>query len=281
MAWDTPAGMEFKPVVQQKGFLRVAAQLREAIERGDYGPGDMLPSERELCRQMDVSRPVMREAMSALQLLGIIRTRAGLGTFVNEAAPAPAGWSLRPEDTPEDVIEARQVVEPSGARLAATRLTDERAGALERLLEEMREATREPADAMRFVKLDLRFHQAVADASGNELISRFVAAVVGYSNQRLRRALREETFHSSERLCRLYLEHHESIYSHLVQGSGDQAAQAMFRHLLATQAAQGAQWQGDGWEQARAAILGSLPEHAPRGSEQGARPLPRRHPPRT
>lgn len=255
--------MAFKPVVQQKTFLRVVAQLREAIERGDYAPGEMLPSERQLCLQMDVSRPVMREAMSSLQVLGIIRTRAGLGSFVNDTAPDSGGWSLPVDGSAADVIEARQIMEPAGARLAATRLTAERTEAMGLLLEEMREAVRDAAAGARFEELDLRFHQAVADASGNEVIGRFVAAVVGYSKRRLRRSVRDGTFRYSERLGRLFLEHHESIYAHLVRGAGDQASRGMFRHLLATQAAQRAQWEGDGWEatqETRSAILRSLPE---------------------
>lgn len=81
-------------------------------------------------------------------------------------------------------------------------------------------------------------------------------------------------------LRRLYLEHHESIYWHLAHGTGEQAAQAMFRHLLATQAATGAQWKEDGWEQARAAILRSLPEHVALGGKQPARVPGHREPPR-
>lgn len=255
--------MEFKPVLQQKAFLSVVAQLREAIERGDYGPGEMLPSERELCRRMEVSRPVMREAMSSLQLLGIVRTRAGLGSFVTETTPVPAGWGLPLEMSEADIMEARQIMEPAGARLAAVRLTSETTQAMERLLEEMREAVQK-GDGPAFVGLDLRFHQAVADASGNEVISKFVAAVVGYSNQRLQRSLRDGDFRPSQRLSRLYLEHHESLHRHLAGGAGDKASQDMFRHLLATQAAHKAKGQQDGWEQAQAAILGSLPEHGGR-----------------
>lgn len=149
--------VEFQPVLRQKAFLSVVAQLREAIERGDYVPGEMLPSERELCRRMEVSRPVMREAMSALQLLGIVRTRAGLGSFVSETVDGPAGWGPPLEVSAADIMEARQIMEPAGARLAASRLTAEAARGMDELLTEMREAVHD-ADGGRFVGLELRFH---------------------------------------------------------------------------------------------------------------------------
>ncbi|MGH7919501.1 MAG: FadR/GntR family transcriptional regulator [Candidatus Dormibacteraceae bacterium] len=255
--------MAFKPVHQQKAFLRVAAQISDAIERGEFVAGQMLPSERKLCQQMEVSRPVMREAMSALQLMGLVRTRAGLGSFVNDPAPVASisrPWTMAEGQSPADVMETRQILEPAGARLAAARFTPEAAAAMSRIVDQMRDVAGEETGTGRFERLDLQFHQAVADASCNDVISAFVHAIVGYSEERLRRALRDGHYRYAPSLARLYLGHHETTYAHLSGGRGDKAARSMFRHLLATQAASEGDWK-DGWEQGTSALLASLPEH--------------------
>lgn len=235
----------FAPVVHEKAFVKVATQICEAVERGEYAVGEMLPSERKLCRQMEVSRPVMREAMSALQLTGVVRTRAGLGTFVANSLPRASAlkiWTLAAEESPTEVMETRQILEPAAARLAAVRLTREAAAAMSQLLDRMREIAAEVTDAGGFGTLDFQFHQAVADASGNDVISRFVRAVVGYSNQRLWRSMRERSYQYSKGLAPRYLEHHEATYGHLVNGEAEGAGASMLRHLEASRAALESEW---------------------------------------
>lgn len=265
--------MAFKAVEGQKMFVRVAAQIQDAIERGEYAPGAMLPSERDLCRQMNVSRPVLRQAMSALQVQGVVRTRAGLGSFVREEAPESGQPRLPLSPDPMAVMELRLILEPAGARLAAARFAPERAAGLERLLDELREAAHEQLDDLgRFARLDLRFHQSVAEASGNPVLGRFVSAVVDDAGHRLRRSLRDRTYRYSQRFSLLCLEHHERLYVYLTRGAEEQASQAMFRHLLATQSWLQADGEHEAWEQAHAALLASLPSHVAPGSPACPRP---------
>ncbi|MGH7911380.1 MAG: FadR/GntR family transcriptional regulator [Candidatus Dormibacteraceae bacterium] len=238
----------FAPIPHEKAFLKVAAQISDAIERGEYAVGEMLPAERKLCRQMDVSRPVMREAMSALQLIGIVRTRAGVGSFIANAAPHASAskiWTLAAEQSPTEVMETRRILEPAAARLAAARLTPAGADVMRAVLEEMRGIADEVTDAGQFGVLDFQFHQAVADASGNDVISKFIRAVVGYSNQRLWRSMRERSYQYSNGLALRYLEHHETTYRHLVGGETEDAAQSMLWHLKASQGALEGDWGED------------------------------------
>ncbi|MGO4421667.1 FadR/GntR family transcriptional regulator, partial [Streptomyces sp. MCAF7] len=65
----------------------VLTYLRHAIEQGEYAVGDKLPSEAELCRRLEVSRPVLREALRALQAMGLTASRTGKGTFVISSGP--------------------------------------------------------------------------------------------------------------------------------------------------------------------------------------------------
>lgn len=266
-------GIVFTPVRRQKAFLQVATQISDAIERGEYAVGEMLPSERELCQRIGVSRPVMREAMSALQLLGIIRTDPGRGSFVGDAAPHAMGskiWTLAAEQSPAEVMETRQILDPAAARLAADRLTPEGAATLERILEEMRAIAAEVTDASQFGRLDFRFHQAVADASGNSVISKFTRAVVGYANQRLWRSMREHSYRYSRGLALRYLAHHEATYRYLAHGAGEDAARSMLEHLKASQAALEADLGESEWREEQGRPLESSRIEDVQGSARGS-----------
>lgn len=243
----------FGPVPREKAFLKVTKQITDAIERGEYTVGEMLPSERKLCEQMEVSRPVMREAMSALQLLGMVRTRAGLGTFVvNPArASAPEMWTLAAEESPTEVMEVRQILEPAAARWAALRCTREAVATMADILGEMRAIAGEVTDATQFGTLDFRFHQAVAAAAGNDVIVKFIGAIAGYSNQRLWRSMRERSYRNSRKLALRYLEQHEKTYAHVVKSEPELAAAAMLQHLEASKAALEGEWDQDEGDQQR------------------------------
>ena len=85
--------MPFQPIDSQRLYQKVADQIGELIRSGEFKPGHRLPPERDLSKQLGVSRPVVREAMIALELAGLIEVRTGAGTFVREAANA-AAWAL-------------------------------------------------------------------------------------------------------------------------------------------------------------------------------------------
>lgn len=238
--WHPSIPVPFTPVNSQKAFVQVAEQISGAIEQGEFEVGEMLPSERELCQRMAVSRPVMREALSALHLLGIVQTRPGRGTFVGNEAPHALGariWALAAEENPLDVMEMRLIVEPAAARLAATRASPGTHSAAAQVLEEMRAVAADATDVRRFGRLDLLFHQAVADASANSVISKFTRALIGYANQRLWQSMRENSYQHSTGLASRYLVQHERTYRCLVAGDEEGAAASMLDHLQLTREA--------------------------------------------
>ena len=231
--------MPFTEVRPKKTFVRVAEQIDEAIQSGEYAPGDMLPSERELAQTFRISRQAMREALVALQLAGIIETRAGIGSVV--AAPPGAEsnerlWSLDDEESPAEVMEARRIVEPRIAALVAARIAGEDRQELRRLLARMRAVAGEPSamEGLRFGTLDLEFHRLVAGASGNAVLARFVEAVAGYADQHLWRSLRQTSYRREPALARRFLHHHEALVAAIEAGDGEAAARAMESHLDAS-----------------------------------------------
>ncbi|WP_419252184.1 FadR/GntR family transcriptional regulator [Caulobacter sp. ErkDOM-YI] len=149
-----------------KLYRRIADTVADAIEAGQYKLGDRLPTERELAEQFGVSRPTLREAMIALEMLGMIEARHGLGIYVTSTArPAAPNHEIDFEIGAFELIEARRLFEGEAAALAATSIDDAQLAQLEALMVRMHEEeeiTGEDADR--------EFHMIIARATGNGAI---------------------------------------------------------------------------------------------------------------
>src|SRR5256885_13949000 len=106
----------------------VVAHVRQLIDRGALGPGARLPPERDLARQVGVSRPTVRAGLRTLAALGVVRSRRGSGTYIPDGPPSLGGEALSflaalHKFTSDDTYEARQILEVGAAGLAAQRAT--------------------------------------------------------------------------------------------------------------------------------------------------------------
>lgn len=159
----------------------IVKQVLDLLEKGELEPGEKLPNEFEIVRQTDVSRASVREAFSALELMGIITRIPGEGTFVSEQALA-GKYTPRIilekflEDTESvngsfEALEARMAIEPSVAVMAARRAEPEQIERMERLIEDSEKAL-SAHDIAQFMDIDREFHIAVADATNNEILQK-------------------------------------------------------------------------------------------------------------
>nr|WP_237537475.1 FadR/GntR family transcriptional regulator [Streptomyces sp. SID2999] len=196
----------------------VLGHLRGAIERGEYAIGDKLPSEAELCRALEVSRPVVREALRALHTMGLTVSRTGKGTFVVADAVEDPTFG---DYAASDLLEVRRHVEVPVAGYAARRRTPEDLDRLTRLLDRMERET----DTAAWVAMDTLFHLAVAEAAHNPVFRKVI--------EEIRDALARQSAFLTELGGRR--EHsdreHRALVDALVAGSEDEAVAAMTHHL--------------------------------------------------
>ncbi|MET9514110.1 FadR/GntR family transcriptional regulator [Streptomyces sp. NPDC002994] len=197
----------------------VLTHLRDAIERGELVVGEKLPTEAELGKHFEVSRSVVREALRALQALGLTVSRAGKGTYVAASGvdenPVFGAYSAR------DLIEVRRHVEIPVAGYAATRRTQDDVDLLTHLIGKMEQ---EP-DPTAWVALDTLFHISVAQASGNPVFLKII--------EEIRDALaRQSTLLNQlgDRRRQSDLEH-RALVEAIVGGSEGAAVRAMAAHL--------------------------------------------------
>lgn len=156
----------------------VARVMLDYMLSGQVGPGEKIPSERQLSEALGVGRSVVREGLKSLGLLGLVEFRHGGGTYFRGAQsdllPRVIEWGLLlGERHTHDLVEARQELEVITAGMAAERRSADHLVAIEDALEQMRAAQ----SAEEFVSADVAFHLAVAEASGNTVLANMLKSI--------------------------------------------------------------------------------------------------------
>lgn len=221
-----PALSAVLPVFQSRRlYKQIADALAERIRAGVFPPGSYLPSERDLAAQMGVSRPSVREALIALEVMGMVIVRVGDGVQV--CAPQPAQTvEAAGENSPLEQLQARILLEGEIAALAAQRVTLEQGTELERALADMAAVI---ADRTRFLEADRRFHAAVAAASGNQTLSDLLAYLWKQRSLPVYRAFEEHFTGAAEQA--VVLNEHRMIVKAILARDPDAARAAMRRHI--------------------------------------------------
>src|SRR3954447_21834364 len=176
----------FTPVRTRRTFEEAAEQIAEKVRAGELRAGDKLPGERALAAQMEISRPTLREAIAVLAEAGLLRVRRGPGGGMFVASDVVPVELVRQRSSMRlgevaSVLEARRLLEPRVAQLAAVRAGEEDFAALSRSIEDMRaivDAGYGPADEDRFLQLDVQFHLALARANGNPTVETLMRTLI-------------------------------------------------------------------------------------------------------
>ncbi len=151
----------FQIVRRQHVWSSVVDQIRELIDSGRLRPGDRLPSERQLCAQLGVSRVSVREALRVLESIGYVEVRSGSGAYVRQVpglGRTPLRDWLREHDgLVERLFELRELAEPGLASMVAEEPDEAIVPALRATIEEMAEAA-EADDLLRAIAADAEFH---------------------------------------------------------------------------------------------------------------------------
>jgi GntR family transcriptional regulator, transcriptional repressor for pyruvate dehydrogenase complex len=167
--------------------MQVVEHVRSLIARGEVKPGDRLPPERDLARQLKISRSSLRAGIGFLSAMGVLKSRHGAGTFVSSGPPALDSSSLTVLGAlhnflPWQMFEARIVLESNIAALAAERATDEH---LAELAEEVAEMYASLGDPQEYLIHDVRFHRTIARAAGNPILAALMETITAnlYDNR--------------------------------------------------------------------------------------------------
>lgn len=220
----------FREIKNTKVFEQVIEQIKEIIQNGELKCGDQLPSERDLCEQLHVSRTSVREALRSLEMLGIIECRQGEGNFIRESfedsllEPISITFMLHGSKTNE-ILELRKIIEPETAALAARNIS---AAELQEIKELILLLNRED-DSEKSAEIDKKIHYKIVRASGNGLVINVMYAVSNLVDRYIE-AVVANLFQTPENKS-IVKEQHEAVVREIEAHDAAKAAAAMRKHL--------------------------------------------------
>lgn len=210
---------------------QVADVLTERIVSGEFAENSLIPSERQLCESLEVSRTVIREAVKSLESQGLVRIERGRGTVVQEPQYGPLTDALkmllrRREHLLDDLLELRKILEVHMVMRAAERRTEVNLKAMELYLTKMRKNLSKP---LGYVSADLDFHMEIARATQNPVLLILLEPV----SDLLRESRRSS--YSGLKVSRLRVKQHEQVLAYIRRRDGEGARAAMIKHLADTE----------------------------------------------
>ena len=220
--------MNYKTIKRRSTSELVLKEILGSIQSGELKPGDKLPTESKLSEMFGVGRSSLREALSALALMGYIEVTQGRGSFVRQDLHASnlSAFALKDIQTAAsliDILEVREILECSTARLASGRAT---AGDIRRLWAIFNRMKENMGNIEQFSENDFDFHVALAEASGNEMLLVMMKFIVQKVHQAYVKLKHETLFEADEAIATA-----EKVIAGIAGGRGDAAADAMRDHL--------------------------------------------------
>lgn len=198
------------------------------VENGAYTYGDKLPSQKELANRYQVSLIVIREALTKLSAVGMIRFHQGKGTFLNKSEEGRIASSefssliFHNINNLIEIVEARQIIESETSSLAAKRRTNKNLLEIEKTIDGMEKSLN---DYENFAKWDVEFHIAVAKASNNQVLQKVTTLLIDSYRSEISK------FFQVPGVIEKILKEHESIYFQILNGNGRKASLIMRNHL--------------------------------------------------
>ena len=233
--------MPLKTVEPQRLYRQIAEQLRVLIGRGEFPVGTRLPAERDLARQLGVSRPSVREALIAMEVEGWVEIRTGSGIYVidrttresrsNRTLLEPAEWG------PLELIRARRVIEGEIASIAAVQAKRKNIDAMRKAMSAMESCAAQgvlPLDG------DRAFHTAIVEACGNAVLTETVQTF--WDSRRGPLFTRLGGYFETMKSWQSAIAEHEAIFEAIETRDGAAARHAMHAHMDRSHARFSASW---------------------------------------
>ena len=220
-----------EPLKKTRLYEDIINQLLELIKNGSLKPGDRLPPERQLAEELQVSRPVLREALRSMESMGYLDSKVGGGTYIRSVTLdniiSPFSIMLsQDEKLIRELIDVRELLETEIASLAAKNITPEYAERLKQSLENMKAEIKNGQNGL---EGDNEFHNLLAEIAQNGALS----LVCELCSELLSKS-REATLNLPDQPTRT-LEDHARIANAVIEGSSVNAAKLMRQHLRKAQ----------------------------------------------
>jgi DNA-binding FadR family transcriptional regulator len=233
--------MHLQAIEPRRLYRQIADQIRKLIDKGAVKPGERLPSERDLARQLSVSRPSLREALIALEVEGLLEVRVGSGIYVAQPRTRARGPEIRGASGPFEVIRARWLIEGECAALAAKHGTQAQLRAIRKAHAELRKEARRHHNPL---GADRAFHVCIAQATGNSALELVVQTLWDQRVGPLYRALEVKLEYPA--MAAETLGEHSAVMEAIMARDPAAARAAMRRHMNFTRKRYSKDWKEAG-----------------------------------
>ncbi|MEW9669568.1 FadR/GntR family transcriptional regulator [Ammoniphilus sp. 3BR4] len=199
---------------------QVVERIVQLLTSGQLKPGDKLPSEMELMEMLEVSRPVLREALSSLETLEVIKRKTREGTFINDkigSKPFSVMLALSVDNLPA-IVEARMALELGLITMAAEKITDEQLERIKQTIDRIAESVDND-----YGEYDKEFHRLIALSANNPVVEGMIDSLI-VTHDRVNKLIK---FRERD----LTVDHHTAIYKALAKRDPQEAFTQMYRHL--------------------------------------------------
>jgi len=235
LIFPTGERVNFKTIRKSSAPEMVAEQILNQIKSGDLSPGDRLPPQRELSTLLGVGRSSVREAINALAVMGYLDVAQGRGTYIaadlpEATAPLAQFDAALKAGSILDLMDVRELLEGRSAGLAAERAEGQKIRRLENAIQDMRQCG-EAYES--FLEADIHFHQALAEASENQILCELTRLIL---NKVVAHHLRLRTTRLSPGYREISIETAEKIVTAIKAGDSEAAAEWTGQHLNAIKA---------------------------------------------
>jgi|tagenome__1003787_1003787.scaffolds.fasta_scaffold20961162_2 GntR family transcriptional repressor for pyruvate dehydrogenase complex len=223
--------MEPLKITTVRIYEKIADHIKQQILDGKLKPGDKLPSDKELCQHYSVGRSTIREALSALKIMGLIESRQGEGSTICKVDPEDvrmpdfSGFLLS-DQTILELMEARKLLEISNVEVAASKRTDQDLIKFKQIINKMQVNLLNEEESE---KEDMLFHHTIAEATHNTIMVKLLDTISEQMEKSMRE-IRRIGFMNPTSAKRLLLEH-KSIYQAIEEQDVEKAHQSMKNHL--------------------------------------------------
>lgn len=205
----------------------VVTSLKDMILSGEFAMGQKLPPDAQLCKQLGVSRPTLREAVKVLSALGYVNIIIGKGSFVSniskEGVPGKSGQGLKFRDF-QEFMQVRFALEPAAMELAVPKMTAAKINEMEKIQAAFVQAARKK-DIVKLLMLDETFHAKIIQYSGNRLM----AEINKNLNDNIRQ-FRADSF-SDNLLYQNAVHPHDEILKYMGRKDTEKSVEALKLHL--------------------------------------------------
>ncbi len=218
--------MPIQSIEPRRLYRQIADQIRTLVRSGEFPSGSRLPPERDLARQLGVSRPSVREALIALEVEGLVEVRIGSGIYVLNGVRAGGANEIQAASGPFELLRARWVIEGECAALAAKSAKKSHIAAIGQALDEMQEEHRTGKQPL---ASDRMFHLRIAEATGNGALVQVVRMLWEERTGPLYQQL--EHHYDAPALWDAALAEHRAVFKAIAAHDQTGARAAMQRHL--------------------------------------------------